>query len=112
MKKTSLRHGDWTFVPTTKKMKGEKIELTKPEFTFGEGEATGHFHTLHTQNLEDMEWYRCSDGGYIVTLKKDGFATHPEHSMKLDLVVPAGTYKVYQRREKDWFSLSTRRVID
>lgn len=110
--KTSLRHGDWTFYPTNKKQTGEKIKLTKNEYTWAEGEATGHFHTLHTSNIEDMEWTKLPDGGYMVTLHKDGYATHPEHSERVDLVVPAGTYIIKQRREKDWFSLVTRHVID
>ena len=39
MKNTSLRHGDFTLVPTDK-VEGEKITLMKNEFTFGEGEVT------------------------------------------------------------------------
>ena len=109
--KISLRHGDYTFVPV-KRVEGTKIETKGNTFIFGEGEATGHMHTLHVPHMDDMEWYKQADGSYIVTLKKDGYATHPEHSMRTDMIVPAGTYKVYQRREKDWFSLSTRRVID
>lgn len=108
----SLRHGDWSFFPTNKKMTGAKIKLTKNEYTFAEGEATNHFHTLHVPSVDDMEWTKLDDCSYMVTLHKDGYATHPEHSMKTDLVVPAGTYIVRQRREKDWFSLSVRRVID
>jgi hypothetical protein len=108
----TLRHGDWTFHPTNEKVTGEKVKLTTNEYTFAEGEATGHFHTLHADRLEDMDFYRQSDGSYMVVLKKDGYATHPEHSMKTDLVIPAGTYHLKQRREKDWFSLTVRKVID
>ncbi len=110
--KIPLRHGDWSFVPFTKKIEGTKIEKKSKSFTFGEGEATNHFHTLHTKNIEDMEWFKCADGSWIVTLKKDAWATHPEHSEKVDLVVPAGTYSVRQAREKDWFSLSVRKILD
>lgn len=108
----SLRHGDFTFFPYTGKIEGEKIEMRDNKFTFAEGEATGHLHTLHVPSLDDMEWYKLPDGGYIVRLHTQGYATHPEHSIKTDLVVPPGMYTVKQRREKDWFSLIVRQVID
>lgn len=110
----TLRHGDWTFIPFTEKIPKEakKIQLTQNNFTFAEGEATGHFHTLHVPKLEDMKFYKMPDDSYFVKILKNGYATHPEHSMKNDLIIPAGIYKLYQRREKDWFSLTTRRVLD
>jgi len=107
----TLRHGDWNFKPVTQ-TKGKKVKATSNTFTFGEGEATNHFHRLHVPEVQDMEWTKAPDGGWYVTLHKDGYATHPEHSAKVDLVVPAGTYHVYQAKEKDWFSLAVRRVID
>lgn len=111
MNKITLRHGDWNLKPVND-IKGERIEHNSKDFVFGEGEATNHFHTLHAPAIDDMEWFKTQDGGYYVRLKNDAYATHPEHSEKVDLVVPAGTYHVYQAREKDWFSLATRRVID
>ena len=47
--KISLRHGDFTFVPV-EKIEGTKIETKDNQFTFGEGEATGHMHTLLTNH--------------------------------------------------------------
>lgn len=106
----TLRHGDWTFTPTKKKVKG--TEKHKGSYTWAEGEATGHFHTLKVKEPQDMVWHKMPDGSYLVELKSEGIATHPEHSNVTDLIVPAGTYHLKQRREKDWFSLETRRVID
>lgn len=108
----TYRHGDWSFVPFNGKIDGKKIEHNRADFTFGEGEATNHFHTLHAPTKDDMQFYRQEDGSWIVELKTEAYLTHPEHSMKVDMKVPAGTYRVFQRREKDWFSLSVRRVID
>lgn len=109
----TLRHGDWSFAPIKEIPKeAVRIEIKKNEFTFAEGEATGHFHTLHVPKMEDMEFFKMPDGSYAVKMSKDGYATHPEHSMKNDLLVPKGMYRLFQRREKDWFSLTTRRVID
>lgn len=111
MDKTSLRHGDWSFIPTTEKIAGKKIETGK-DFIFGEGEATGHMHALHVPTIDDMEWYKQEDGSWMVVVKNEAYATHPEHSMKVDLKIAPGTYRVRQAREKDWFSLTTRQVID
>jgi hypothetical protein len=108
----TLRHGDFTFYPTNESPTGEKIDIKGREFTFAEGEATGHFHTIHVPAVDDMECYKQADGSYMVVMHKEGYATHPEHSLKNDLVIPIGTYHLKQRREKDWFSLNVRRVLD
>lgn len=105
------RNGDWTFVPTNEELKGEVIK-NKKDFTFAEGEATNHFHTIHVPKADDMILTKLSDGSYMVQFNKEARVTHPEHSIKKDLIVPIGTYKLVQRREKDWFQLITRKVID
>lgn len=109
--KISLRQGDWSFIQTDEKITGKKLEHNG-EFVFAEGEATNHFHAIKVKNKEDMILTKMSDGSYLVTLKSKGIATHPEHSLKVDLEIPAGTYRLKQRREKDWFQLVTRKVID
>ena len=110
-KATGYRNGDWSFVPFAGEITGEKINHNKDEFTFGEGEATNHMHTAHLPK-EDMQFYKQTDGSWLVEFKSEARLTHPEHSMKVDMIVPAGVYKVYQRREKDWFSGAVRKVID
>lgn len=109
--KISWRHGDWSLVPFDGQMTGEKIIHNKDEFTFGEGEATNHFHIAKLPK-GDMQWYKQADGSWLVDFKSEARLTHPEHSMKVDMIVPAGKYKVYQRREKDWFSGAVRKVVD
>lgn len=111
MKNISLRNGDWSFIPTDEKIIGENIEHDG-SYVFAEGEATGHFHKMIVENKDDMTLTKMSDGSYLVTFKKEGRVTHPEHSMKNDLLVPIGTYKLVQRKEKDWFSLTIRKVVD
>jgi hypothetical protein len=111
MNKISLRNGDWSFIPTNEKIIGETIKHDGT-FTFAEGEATGHFHKLMVKNKDDMTFKKMPDGSYLVVLKSEGIATHPEHSLKRHLTIPPGTYKLTQRREKDWFQLITRKVLD
>lgn len=109
----TLRHGDFTFAEISELPKGaKKIKNKDNKYTFAEGEATGHFHTLHAPRTEDMTFYLLPDGSYVVKLKKEAYATHPEHSVKNDLIVPAGLYRLYQRRERDWFQNVVRKVID
>ncbi len=105
------RNGDWTFVPTKGELKGE-LQCHKGSYVFAEGEATGHLHTINVGRVEDMVLTKLPDGSYMVRFSSEATVTHPEHSMKSDLKVPAGTYMLIQRREKDWFTLSTRKVID
>lgn len=105
----TYRHGDWTFSPTD-----EDISNPLPQtetFTFGEGEATGHYHVAVADRPTDMLWQRCGDE-FIARVLAPVRLEHPEHSLKGDLVVPPGTYRVYRRREKDWFSMAVRKVID
>lgn len=111
MKNKIKRHGDWHLVPTSEDLKGELVK-NKKDFVFAKGEATNHFHTIHVPKAEDMVVYKLPDGSYMVDLRVTAKLTHPEHSLKNDLFVLPGRYKLTQRREKDWFTLATRKVID
>lgn len=107
-----LRNGDWFMVKVdSSELKGELLKH-EGEFVFAEGEATNHFHAIKVKDKEDLKIVRLPDGSYVFQLKKDGVATHPEHSIKTDLKIKKGTYKLTQKREKDWFQLVTRKVID
>lgn len=106
----TYRHGDWTFTPTFTDDIRDPLPQTE-KFVFGEGEATGHYHVALAARPDDMLWERRGDE-FIAKVLEPIALQHPEHSLKGDLVIPPGTYRVYRRREKDWFSLSTRRVID
>jgi hypothetical protein len=106
----TYRNGDWTITPT-------KESITNPikhngSFVFAEGEATGHFHTIVVERPEDLSIEKTATGDYIFVLTSKARVTHPEHSMKVDLEIPPGTYRLNQRREKDWFQMVTRKVID
>lgn len=104
------RNGDWHFIPVSSLPQGRRIEHDS-EFTFAEGEATGHFHTIVSDTPEDMEVVEFEKELYV-NLLKPAKITHPEHSLRGDLVVPEGLYLLTQRREKDWFQLTTRKVVD
>lgn len=112
-----LRNGDWSFKKIdesdyNKLSKGLSPEKHDGIYTFAEGEATGHLHQTKVKNKENMTFIKMPDGSYLVKLEEEGLVTHPEHSLKVDIKVPPATYRLYKRREKDWFSLATRKVVD
>jgi len=98
--------GDIIFKPVSE-FKGPK-EDHKGSFIVGFGEATGHHHTVSVDNLDDMEVVKI-EGGFILRLKSEGTVTHQEHK---PIKLAPGVYEVRHEREMDWFSLSTRRVVD
>lgn len=113
------RHGDWLLEPVQSiakdAIKITKDALEKPlseSFVFGVGEATGHNHVATVSDVTKAQWFRAVDGGWYVRFDEEATLTHPEHSVQKDLVIAPGTYRVKQAREKDWFSLTVRRVID
>lgn len=73
------------------------------------GEATGHNHTITVPNIEDMEAVHLPNGGWLLSLKAEGVVTHQEHH---PIKLAPGKYRIGHEREMDWFSLSTRQVID
>lgn len=105
--KKYFRHGDINFAPFNGKIKGKKIKHNGI-FIFGLGETTGHKHVISVPTINDMEVFETSFGR-IFRLKTSGTLSHEEHDT---INIPAGDYKQIQEREKDWFSLSVRRVID
>lgn len=107
MKKQFKHQGDIPLYPFTGKVSGKKL-THDGSFILAYGEATGHNHTISVARPEDLEIVQ-TDGGYILTLKSEGVIRHQEH---LPIVLPPGKYRSGHEREKDWFSLSTRKVID
>lgn len=107
----SYRNGDWTFSKYEGELEGKPLKH-RGSFVFAEGEATGHFHTIVVDRPEDLTIVKTVTGDYIFTTKSKATIMHPEHSEKVDLEIPAGTYRLNQRRERDWFSMTTRKVVD
>ena len=100
--------GDIPFAPFTEEIKGEKL-THNGSVVLALGEHTGHKHVITSLNIEDMDVYKCVDGGWFLTLRSEGIVTHNQHGA---ITMAPGTYRVYQEREMDWFALSTRSVID
>ena len=96
--------GDMVFVPFGGKINGKK-EKHNGSFTVGYGEATGHHHDVLSDNMQVIK----TEGGFVLILGSEGRVTHQEHK---DIVLPIGTYIVKHEREKDWFALSVRQVVD
>lgn len=111
--KTTLRNGDYVIKATTEKVPKDAI-LCKHNgsYCWSIGMATNHSHTLVVDEPKAMKVYKLKDDSYMVVTTKEVKITHPEHSLVADLVLPIGTHRLYQKREKDWFTLATRRVID
>lgn len=107
MEKKLYRHGDLSFHPI-KEVEGE-IVAHKGFFVLALGEHTGHKHVITVPNIEDMEIHRTSDGGYILTLKKEGTVTHEEHRA---VKIKPGTYKMRSEREFDYALNESRKVLD
>jgi hypothetical protein len=99
--------GDIPCYPFTGTVEGKTI-THKGSFVLALGEATGHHHKITVANPSDLEIDQV-EGGYIITLKSEATITHQEH---LPIVLAPGKYRTGHEREKDWFSLATRRVID
>jgi hypothetical protein len=102
-----LRHGDVALIPA-KLPKGVKGKLLT-ELVIAFGETTGHNHTLTAEPETKFKVVETSDGTRYFVLNKTAQLTHPEH--KTITVLP-GVYVQGQEREKDWFSLSVRKVVD
>lgn len=108
MKKQSnwAHQGDITFVPI-KSIKGIK-EKHGASITVGYGTATGHHHVLSVKSPKDMEVTKVGDV-LMLDLKKEAVVTHEEHK---PIKLAAGKYRIGHEKEKDWFSLTVRAVVD
>lgn len=109
--KNIKRNGDWLIVKVEEEFKGKELKHNG-SFIFATGEATNHHHVITVKKPQDMILTKMADGSYLVELKNEATITHPEHSLKVDIKIKKGTYKIFQKREKDWFSLSTRKILD
>lgn len=103
----NIRHGDVNLAPFEGEIEGKKLRHSG-SFVLAEGETTGHKHVLTVANPNDMT-ISVEGSTFYITLETEGTLSHEEHKT---IKVPPGVYKQIQEREKDWFSLSVRRVID
>lgn len=108
------RNGDWNLIEISEQEFNQfkKTGTQHNSNVFAEGEATNHFHAVQTKSKTDFEIVKLPSGEYVMHIKNDAVITHPEHSLKTDLKVKKGYYKLYKGREKDWFSLATRKIVD
>lgn len=107
MKNQFKHQGDIPCFPFTGKITGEKINHSG-SFVLALGEATGHHHKITIDKPADLE-IRKTEGGYILVLKSEATIEHQEHH---SIVLSPGVYRTGHEREKDWFSLSVRKVVD
>lgn len=107
MKARFKHQGDIPCFPFDGDVKGERVEHDG-SFVLALGEATGHHHRITVADPLDMEIVKV-EGGYILNLKSEGTIEHQEH---LPIKLAPGKYRTGHEREKDWFSLAVRRVVD
>lgn len=100
-----IRHGDIS-LKEVKMPKGVTEIYTGTNFVLALGEATGHSHTLVSEKP-----FKVFTKGDVRYFKLDFPATvrHEEHA---PLTIQLGIYRQDPELEKDWFSLSTRKVVD
>src|SRR5690606_42018344 len=60
----------------------DALPIYKGSFTFAEGEATNHFHTIVAEKPTDFDIVKTGDGSYILQVQADVKITHPEHSLR------------------------------
>jgi hypothetical protein len=101
------RHGDIA-LHAVEKGEGEIIKHSG-SFVVAEGETTGHKHLIKVANPADLIIRKDAFGNMYFQLLKEGTLSHEEHKT---IKIAPGIYKEVREREKDWFSLSVRRVVD
>lgn len=105
--KNFKHQGDIPCYPFHGQVVGKKIQHDG-SFVLALGEATGHHHKITVADPDDLE-IRQVEGGYILTLKSEATITHQEH---LPIKLSPGKYRTGHEREKDWFQMVTRKVVD
>jgi len=108
MKNKFSMQGDVPIYPYEGEITGE-LKKHNGSFILAYGEKTGHHHTISVAEPSTMEIRELPNGNFILDLKAKATIKHQEH---LDIQVLPGIYRIGREREKDWFSLSVRKVID
>lgn len=96
-----IRHGD-VILKKVDNIKGKGIK--KKSEVLAEGEVTGHFHNLVSNQMLVSE----HEGQKFVELTEPGNLTHQEHDT---LEIPEGKYQVLIQREVDLVG-ETKQVMD
>jgi hypothetical protein len=105
MDRKVIRHGDLVFIEVVDSVDMKGAQETT-QFTAGYGETTGHTHVITAERafrVFENNGTRIYDFPIEVEIK------HQEHA---PLIFFPGKYVQVQEVEKDWFSLSVRKVID
>lgn len=100
--------GDVTFHAVTSFPKGAKVLTHDGSFVLRLGETTGHKHVI-TESAPNTMRIVEHNGKHYIELSAPATVTHEEHG---PIILSPGKYRVSHEREKDWFSLAIRQVID
>ena len=103
-----LKHqGDVVFIPVDKMPSGKTIKHNGSD-VLALGETTGHKHLI-TVARPDQMIITILDGNKFINLLSPAVVTHEEHG---DIALAPGIYRIGAEREVDYFSMTTRNVID
>lgn len=106
----SCKHqGDVTFARIAKLPKGAAPIEHKGSFVLALGEKTGHKHVITVEREEGMKLFREENGTVYAVLATPATITHEEHGL---IRLESSIWRIGREREKDWFSMAVRQVID
>ena len=104
--KNIKRHGDLVFYPIKMSdFKGEKVTHVG-SFVLAEGETTGHKHVITATRMEIL---KDTNGYYLANVPNGAEMSHEEHGT---ITLEPMIYRVGHEKEKDWFTLAVRKVVD
>ena len=109
-----IRHGDVMLVEVEKVPNSAKLVTKANEFVVAEGETTGHRHVIVIDRPQVklsetfIKAWQDAETRYL-EVTAPAIIKHEEHKT---ITIAPGTYKQIQEREKDWFSMVVKKVVD
>lgn len=103
--KQTAQQGDVILRRITSLPDGEKNVIAKNKLVLAEGETTGHFHGIVS---EDSELFTIGNIT-VLNLKEQATLTHQEHG---PITLELGLWQVGGVREYDYFQEMVRKVVD
>ena len=101
----TAQQGDVTLRRITSLPEGEKKVIAKNTLVLAEGETTGHYHGIIS---EDSELFTIGSIT-VLNLKEQATLTHQEHG---PITLEPGLWQVGGVREYDYFLEMARKVVD
>lgn len=104
----TYRHGDLSFIQLDKLPDDVKKMKTNKSFILALGEHTGHKHVI-TAEKGIVQLLTTTNGKTVLVIGDTAILTHEEHA---PITFVPGIYEMGNEQEYDWFSFSSRQVVD